>query len=76
MKRTKQMQTVVDETNRYLRNAQIKDEGDPTFHTVMFALLETGTYRGFNYYKDMQIGDEVVPVLAGSCTNFEYLQLL
>lgn len=75
MKRTKQLQTVIDTTNAYLRNNRIKDEADPAFHMVTWSLLQTKTYKGFNYYKDKQIGDEVIPVLAGSCTDFDYLQI-
>lgn len=75
MKRTKQLQQVVDTTNYYLRRNGIKDESDPAFHIVMCSLLQTKTYHGFNYFKDKQIGDEVIPVLAGSDTDFDYLQL-
>lgn len=75
MKRTKQLQQVVDTTNYYLRRNGIKDEADPAFHIVMCSLLQTKTYKGFNYFKDKQIGDEVIPVLAGSDTDFDYLQL-
>lgn len=74
--RAKQLQKVVDEVNHYLRNSRIKDESNPMFHIIMYALMEAGAYRGFNYYKDKEIGNEVVPVLAGSSTDFEYLQLL
>lgn len=75
MRRTKQLQQVVDTTNYYLRRNGIKDEGDPAFHILMCALLQTKTYKGFNYYKDKKIGNEVIPVLAGSDTDFDYLQL-
>ena len=75
MKRAKQLQQVVDITNNYLRNNGIKDESDPAFLIVMHSLLQTNTYHGFNYFKDKQIGTVTVPVLAGSSTDFDYLQL-
>ena len=75
MKRTRQLEEVISMTNRYLRLNHIKDESNPAFHVLMDALLETGTYKGFNYFNDMQIGDETVPVLAGSSIEYEYLQL-
>lgn len=76
MKRCKQLQAVVDKTNEYLRNNKIKDEGDPAFMVVQLALLETKTYHGFNYYSDGKLLDgTVIPILAGSSTDFEYLQL-
>lgn len=75
MRRTKQIQNLVDEVNCYLRRNKIKDESDPAFLVTMHSLLEQKIYHGFNYYKDGVVGDKVMPVLAGSATNFEYLQL-
>lgn len=75
MKRTKQLESVIKATNEYLRANKIKDEGDPAFNVLHFSLLQMGTYKGFNYFKDLKIGDTVVPVCAGSSTDFEYLQL-
>lgn len=82
MKRTKQLQTVVDKTNEYLRNNKIKDQGDSAFMVVQWALLETHTYQGFNYYKEIETTSwdgikRKMPILA--CTDdpekFDYLQL-
>lgn len=76
MKRTKQLQTVVDETNKYLRNNRIKDEADSAFNMVTWSLLQTKTYHGFNYYKDKTLADgTVISVLAGSDKDFDYLQI-
>lgn len=82
MKRSKQLQTVVDKTNEYLRKNKIKNEGDSAFMVVMWALLETKTYHGFNYYKDVKVKswdgiERTMSILA--CTDdpekFDYLQL-
>ena len=78
MKRTKQLQHVVDKVNEYLRNNHIKDEGDPAFMIVGWALLDTHTYQGFNMYKDKTLADgTVISVLAGTADpeKFDYLQL-
>ena len=78
MKRSKQLQTVVDKTNEYLRNNKIKDEGDSAFMVVQWALLETKTYHGFNFFKDKTLEDgTVLSVLAGTSDpeKFDYLQL-
>lgn len=75
MKRTKQLQMVIDETNKYLRNNKIKDQSNPAFSVVQHSLLEMGTYQGFNYFNDRKIGDKVIPILAGSSVNFEFLQI-
>lgn len=79
MKRTKQLQAVVDKTNEYLRNNKIKDEGNSAFLVVQWALLDTNTYRGFNMYKDKELADgTIISVLAGTDdpNKFDYLQLL
>lgn len=78
MKRSKQLQTVVDKTNEYLKNNRIKDEGDSAFMVVCWALLETKTYRGFNMFKDKVLSDgTVISVHAGTDDpeKFDYLQL-
>ena len=75
MKRTKQLQTVVNNVNDYLRTNKIKDEKDPAFHMLVWSLLQTDTYKGFNYFRDKEIDGETVSVLAGSSIDFDYLQL-
>ena len=75
MKRTKQLQVAVDNTNRYLRINGIKDERNPAFMVMMYTLMDVNSYKGFNYFNDREIGDKTVSVLAGSSVNFDYLQL-
>lgn len=82
MKRSKQLQTVVDKTNEYLRKNRIKSESDPAFAVVAAVLLDTHTYHGFNYYIEIEATywDGVktkVPLLAGTSDpeKFDFLQL-
>ena len=78
MKRTKQLQAMVDRTNEYLKNNHIKDEGDSAFMVVSQVLLDTHTYKGYNMYKDKTLADGTVfSVLAGTDDpdKFDYLQL-
>lgn len=75
MRRAKQLDTLVKDVNVYLRKNKIKNEDDPVFQVVMWSLLEQHLYQGFNYFKDAKIGDDVIPVLAGSSVHFDYLQL-
>ena len=75
MRRCKQLNQLVEHANLYLRKNKIKNEDDPVFQVVMWSLLEQHLYRGFNYYKLMTIGEDEIPVLAGSSTDFEFLQL-
>lgn len=51
MKRmTKQVKTMVEEVNDYLRRNHVKDEGDEKFVIMQFLLLKAGCYHGFNYF--------------------------
>jgi hypothetical protein len=77
MKRSKQLQMMVDLTNEFLRNNHIKDEGNDAFTICQLALLRTKTYHGFNMFKEKQIGDEMILVLAGTSDTekFDCLQL-
>lgn len=70
------MENLITDVNQYLRNNKVKNQGDACFLVVTHSLLQQGLYRGFNYYKDGVIGDKVIPILAGSSENFEYLQVL
>ena len=75
--RSKQLQTMVDITNEFLRNNHIKDEGNDAFWLCQYTLLKTKTYHGFNYYRSAVIGGQEVSVLAGTSEpdKFDYLQL-
>ena len=78
MRRAKQMDVLVQDVNRYLKNNRIKDEANPAFHIVSHSLLFQGLYRGFNYYKDKTLEDgTTISVLAGTSDpdKYDYLQL-
>ena len=75
MKRSKQMTQMIGYVNEYLRRNNIKNEDDPVFQVTMWSLLDQRLYQGFNYFKLKQIGDKTVSVLAGSSTDFDFLQL-
>lgn len=80
-RRTKKITELLKDVNEYLRNNHIKDQGDPVFLVITHSLLRQHLYLGFNYYKDQTFTYEdgsniTMPVLAGSDTDFEYLQIL
>ena len=77
MKRSKQLQNMINQVNDYLRSNRVKEEGNDVFLIITHNLLQQGLYQGFNYFKDAKIGDMVIPVLAGTSDpdKFEYLQI-
>lgn len=50
MKRSKQVQTMVDSYNEYLKNNNIVNEYDKNFVVFTWTLSQAGVYQGFNYY--------------------------
>ena len=79
-KRTKQVILLIDETNSFLKENKVKDINDSLFRFVRDLLVKNRMYNGYNFYKDEEVklenGDLVTKmVLAGSCTDYDYLQL-
>ena len=79
-KRTKQVILLIDETNSFLKENKVKDINDSLFRFVRDLLVKNRMYNGYNFYKDeefkLENGDVATKmVLAGSCTDYDYLQL-
>ena len=79
-KRTKQVILLIDETNSFLKENKVKDINDSLFRFVRDLLVKNRMYNGYNFYKDKEVklenGDVATKmVLAGSCTDYDYLQL-
>ena len=79
-KRTKQVILLIDETNSFLKENKVKDINDSLFRFVRDLLIKNRMYNVDNFYKDEEIkvenGDVATKmVLAGSCTDYDYLQL-
>lgn len=52
MKRTKQMQILVDDTNRYLKANRITKTNDSVFIIVTNGLIHADCYHGFNWHDE------------------------
>ena len=50
MKRTKQIQSLIDEVNNYLKLNHIKETSNPVFLIVTNNLIHSKIYYGFNMY--------------------------
>lgn len=73
MKMTKQVVTMVEACNMYLRNNKITDLTNETFNFMCYALGKSGCFKGFNYYRNKEINGEVFAVLDSK--NPEFLQI-
>ena len=59
MKRSKQLQVIIDYFNMYAEANFIDDAHDITFIVITNALIEAGQYRGYVYkFKDGTLGTE------------------
>ena len=50
MKMTKQVKTMVEATNEYLKYNHVKDTNDSLFNNMCWLLLQAGCYHGYNYF--------------------------
>lgn len=49
-KMSKQVRTMVEETNLYLKENHIKNESNDRFNMMCWLLLRAKCYHGFNYF--------------------------
>lgn len=51
MKRTQQIEALIDDVNYYLRANKIKDQYDAVASVVMHSLIQQNLYKGFHWFK-------------------------
>ena len=73
MKRTKQLQRIINDANRYFCDNGIKDESNELFVFLTNELLKENCYRGFNIfmYKTLNDGTPYL-ALAGAKHRDDY----
>ena len=75
-KRPAYVATMLHEANLTLRHLKIRDEGDSLFVFICNYLTTHHMYHGFNYYNmGKDYNGNPYPVLAGSSTDYEFLQI-
>ena len=75
-KRPVYVATMLHEANLTLRQMKIHDESDSLFMFICNYLMAHHMYHGFNYYNmGKDFNGNPYPVLAGSSTNYEFLQI-
>ena len=57
--RTKQVETMIEEFNLYLKNNHIIDEYTPEVHLFLHLLLRANCYQGFNWFYEYPYTDVV-----------------
>lgn len=74
-KRPQHITKMLADINNTLRVNKIKETSDHLFIWAVDYLLHNGYYKGYNFYIDSEFNKDI-PTLAGSSTNYEYLQIL
>ena len=75
-KRPEYVGKLVHEANLTLRNLKVRNEDDTLFTFICNYLSARHMYHGFNYYNmGKDFNGNPYPVLAGSSTNYEFLQI-
>lgn len=72
MRRTKQVQVMVDSVNEYLKRNKIKDQYNDVAMVMMHSLIQANCYGGFNWFRTNEQG---MQVLSGGEEKAEYIQL-
>ena len=72
-KMSKQVVSMVESCNEYLRNNKVLDLTNETFNFMCYALSKAGCYHGYNYYKYKTVGDNIM--IAHEIEKPEFLQI-
>ena len=74
-KRPKYVQEVIDQVNLALK---IREEKNPHCSLMLFIidyLIAKDMYKGYNFYNEIERNGVKYNVLAGSATDFEFIQV-
>lgn len=75
-KRPEYVAKMVHEANLTLRHLKVRNEDDTLFRFICNYLSARHMYQGFNYYNmSKDFNGNPYPVLGGSATNYEFLQI-
>lgn len=75
-KRPKYVQEVVDQVNAVLKLRQEKDCFCGLMQFISDYLIAKDMYVGYNFFNEIEVDGVKYNILAGSATNFEFIQIL
>lgn len=74
-KRPNYVTELVNQINKTLKTMGKQGEHSDLHAFITSYLLNKNMYHGWNFYKDECINGKIIPVLAGSATDFDYIQM-
>lgn len=73
-KRPNYVTELVNKVNVSLKGLGKQGENSDLHVFLTSYLIEKKMYHGFNFYKDQYVNGKLIPVLAGSATDYDYIQ--
>ena len=74
-KRPKYVTELVSKVNNTLKTLGKQGENSDLHVFITSYLLDKKMYHGWNFYKDKYVNGKTISVLAGSATDFDYIQM-
>ena len=74
-KRPKYVTELVRKVNKTLQTLGKQGENSDLHVFITSYLLDKKMYHGWNFYKDKYVNGKTISVLAGSATDFDYIQM-
>ena len=73
--RPKYVTELVNKVNKTLQTLGKQGENSDLHVFITSYLLDKKMYHGWNFYKDKYVNGKTISVLAGSATDFDYIQM-
>jgi hypothetical protein len=73
--RPKYVTELVRKVNKTLQTLGKQGENSDLHIFITSYLLDKKMYHGWNFYKDKYVNGKTISVLAGSATDFDYIQM-
>lgn len=73
--RPKYVTELVRKVNKTLQTLGKQGENSDLHVFITSYLLDKKMYHGWNFYKDKYVNGKTISVLAGSATDFDYIQM-
>lgn len=74
-KRPNYVTELVNKVNKHLQTLGKQGENSDLHAFITSYLLDKKMYHGWNFYKDKYVNGKTISTLAGSATDFEYIQM-
>lgn len=74
-KRPNYVTELVNKVNENLKALGKQGENSHLHVFITSYLMQKNMYEGWNFYKDKCVNGKIIPILAGSATDFDYIQM-